>query len=78
MSKILTQEEIDSLLSNVAEGQDVDAIEEAKERSTHLYDFKHPDRISKDFSDFDQVFSKHLYAHIVLLLLLREQKIVLR
>jgi flagellar motor switch protein FliM len=48
VSKILTQEEIDSLLSNVADGQDVDAIDEAKERSTHLYDFKHPDRISKD------------------------------
>ncbi|MFH1010060.1 MAG: flagellar motor switch protein FliM [bacterium] len=48
MSKILTQEEIDALLRNVSQGQSVSAIEESKERSSHLYDFKHPDRISKE------------------------------
>ena len=48
MSKILTQQEIDALLSNVAQGQSIETIEEQKERPTHLYDFKHPDRISKD------------------------------
>lgn len=48
MSKILTQQEIDALLSNVAQGQSIETIEEQNERPTHLYDFKHPDRISKD------------------------------
>ena len=48
MSKILTQEEIDALLRNVSQGQSVSAVEESRERPTHLYDFKHPDRISKE------------------------------
>lgn len=48
MSKILTQEEIDALLRNVSQGQSVSAMEESRERPTHLYDFKHPDRISKE------------------------------
>ncbi len=48
MSKILTQEEIDALLKNVSVGESFDPSVEAKERSVHLYDFKHPDRISKD------------------------------
>ncbi|KPL06240.1 hypothetical protein AMJ86_09270 [bacterium SM23_57] len=48
MSKILSQEEIDALLTNVAKTQSFDDLEEARERAVHLYDFKHPDRISKD------------------------------
>ena len=48
MSKILSQEEIDALLTNVAKTQSFDELEEARERAVHLYDFKHPDRISKD------------------------------
>jgi flagellar motor switch protein FliM len=48
VSKILTQEEIDALLRNVSQGQAVAAVEESRERPTHLYDFKHPDRISKE------------------------------
>jgi len=48
VSKILTQKEIDALLSTVGQGQGIHSFEESKERPTHLYDFKHPDRISKD------------------------------
>lgn len=48
MSKILTQEEIDALLKNVSTNQTFEPVSELKERPVHLYDFKHPDRISKD------------------------------
>lgn len=48
MSKILTQEEIDALLRNVSSVQGVQVSKGAGERPIHLYDFKHPDRISKD------------------------------
>jgi flagellar motor switch protein FliM len=48
MSKILTQEEIDALLRNVNTGESLDIPTETKQRPIHLYDFKHPDRISKD------------------------------
>lgn len=48
MSKILSQEEIDALLDNVSKTQSFDRIEKARDRSVHLYDFKHPDRVSKD------------------------------
>ncbi len=49
MSKILTQEEIDALLKSVSAAQTTfEPSVENKERPVHLYDFKHPDRISKD------------------------------
>jgi len=48
MSKILTQEEIDALLKSVVTSQSAAPVAEAKDRPIHLYDFKHPDRISKD------------------------------
>lgn len=48
MSKILTQEEIDALLKSVSSAQTFEPTIETKERPVHLYDFKHPDRISKD------------------------------
>jgi flagellar motor switch protein FliM len=48
MSKILTQDEIDALLRNVAASQTYEPTVETRERPVHLYDFKHPDRISKD------------------------------
>jgi len=48
MSKILTQEEIDSLLRNVSTGEVAESASGQSERPIHLYDFKHPDRISKD------------------------------
>ncbi len=48
MSKILSQEEIDALLTNVAKTQSFDELDDAPEKAIHLYDFKHPDRISKD------------------------------
>lgn len=48
MSKILTQEEIDSLLRNVASGETLEPTATSSDRPIHLYDFKHPDRISKD------------------------------
>ena len=48
MSKILTQEEIDALLDSVSKTKTFEQIDKIRERSVHLYDFKHPDRVSKD------------------------------
>lgn len=48
MSKILTQEEIDALLKNVSGGEAMETTTTTGDRPIHLYDFKHPDRISKD------------------------------
>ncbi len=48
MSKILTQDEIDALLDSVSKTKSYEQIEKIRERSVHLYDFKHPDRVSKD------------------------------
>lgn len=48
MDKILTQEEIDALLSNVSKPEDSDAGPQDGRAAFHLYDFKHPDRISKE------------------------------
>lgn len=52
MAKILSQEEIDALLSTVSSGDDVESEKEAEAddhmRSIVVYDFKHPNRVSKD------------------------------
>lgn len=45
MKKILSQEEIDALLSTVSKTEE---YEEAPPQEVTVYDFKHPDRISKD------------------------------
>ena len=70
MSKILSQDEIDALLDNVSRTQSFDQVEKARERSVHLYDFKHPDRVSKDqlrtlrtiHDGFARTFSTYLSA----------------
>ncbi len=48
MAKILSQDEIDALLSSVSKGKSYDSIEREPRKSVTLYDFKHPDRISKE------------------------------
>lgn len=52
MAKILTQDEIDALLSTVSAGENQapqdTGSEERKLRSVIAYDFKHPNRVSKD------------------------------
>ncbi len=51
MAKILSQEEIDALLSTVSSGDEVikdDESADDKLRSVVVYDFKHPNRVSKD------------------------------
>ncbi|HDH57422.1 MAG TPA: flagellar motor switch protein FliM [Bacteroidetes bacterium] len=49
MNKILSQEEIEALLSNVSKTSEFDAADAANSgKDFHVYDFKHPDRISKD------------------------------
>lgn len=51
MAKILSQNEIDALLSTVSAGESVTGQESAadeKLRSVVVYDFKHPNRVSKD------------------------------
>jgi len=52
LAKILSQDEIDALLSTVSPSEDAEkspeVIAESKLRSTVAYDFKHPNRVSKD------------------------------
>jgi flagellar motor switch protein FliM len=50
VAKILTQDEIDALLTTVSSGDvpDADSYDDAKLRSIVAYDFKHPNRVSKD------------------------------
>jgi len=51
VAKILTQDEIDALLTTVSTGdqsQEAGGIEDARLRSIVAYDFKHPNRVSKD------------------------------
>jgi flagellar motor switch protein FliM len=48
MNKILSQEEIEALLTNVSKTPDFEEQETAESKRFHVYDFKHPDRISKD------------------------------
>ncbi len=51
MAKILSQDEIDALLTTVSSGdEDVadDPIDDERLRSIVAYDFKHPNRVSKD------------------------------
>lgn len=51
MAKILSQSEIDALLSTVSSGDNAESNAEApdeKLRSVVVYDFKHPNRVSKD------------------------------
>jgi flagellar motor switch protein FliM len=50
VAKILSQDEIDALLTTVSAGDSSgeDGFEDAKLRSIVAYDFKHPNRVSKD------------------------------
>ncbi len=51
MAKILTQDEIDALLTTVSSGEqdlDSDRLDNDRLRSVIAYDFKHPNRVSKD------------------------------
>lgn len=51
MAKILSQDEIDALLTTVSTGDDIvddDSYDDEKLRSVIAYDFKHPNRVSKD------------------------------
>ncbi len=47
MAKILSQEEIDALLSNVS-GESFEEVEEKPRQKISLYDFKHPNLVSKE------------------------------
>ncbi len=48
MNRILSQDEIDALLSSVSKGKTYDTVEQDSHKNVSLYDFKHPDRISKE------------------------------
>ncbi len=48
MNRILSQDEIDALLSSVSKGKSYDSIETETRKAVTVYDFKHPDRISKE------------------------------
>ena len=78
MSKILSQEEIDALLSGEGIGEGAGeavgeaAGEEEKEKLVSLYDFKHPNRVSKDqlrtvqtiHESFARGFATHLSTRL--------------
>ena len=51
MAKILSQDEIDALLTTVSTGEsesEEERYDDDKLRSVITYDFKHPNRVSKD------------------------------
>ncbi len=48
MAKALSQEEIDALLNNVFTGEDAKPVEDKTRKKVTIYDFKHPNLISKD------------------------------
>lgn len=68
MNKILSQEEIDALLSTVSKGGGAAAGPTGERRPVQVYDFKHPERISKEqirilrtiHDNFGRLFATHL------------------
>jgi len=75
MSKILSQEEIDALLSgeSVSAGpqigpQESGGAEEQKDKLVSLYDFKHPNRVSKDqlrtIQTIHEAFARGFATHL--------------
>ncbi len=67
MAKILSQDEIDALLTSVAPGESAEEISAGSDeivRSVVAYDFKHPNRVSKDqirtLENIHDTFAGHL------------------
>lgn len=66
MSKILSQNEVNALIKNVSVDKEPERA--AEKKNVNLYDFKHPDRISKDqlrvlktiHTNFAKAFGTHL------------------
>ena len=49
MAEVLSQDEINALLNNISSEKPVqDKKEETKDTTYYLYDFKHPNRVSKE------------------------------
>ncbi len=60
MGDILSQAEIDALLSALSSGEvSAEKLEEEEARSVKVYDFKHPDRFSKDQTRTLQMLHDH-------------------
>ncbi len=60
MGDILSQNEIDALLSALSSGEvSADKLEEEETRTVKVYDFKHPDRFSKDQTRTLQMLHDH-------------------
>ena len=73
MGEILSQNEIDALLGALSSGEvSSDLMEPKESKSVKVYDFKHPDRFSKDqtrtlqmmHEHFSRVFSTSLSAFL--------------
>ena len=67
MAKILSQDEIDALLTTVSSGEDIEeqfSKQDESFRSIVAYDFKHPNRVSKDqirnLENIHENFAGHL------------------
>ena len=72
MAEVLSQEEIDALLKNVSSGRMRQAEGDSDKDSTYLYDFKHPNRVSKDqlrnLRTIHDSFSRMLATYLTTLL----------
>jgi len=74
MAEILSQKEIDALLQSVSDdepgGEGVDSLvdEGTEERAANVYDFKHPNRVSKDqlrtLQTIHETFAKTFNAYL--------------
>lgn len=72
MAEVLSQEEIDALLKNTASENQKDVEREADKETTYLYDFKHPNRVTKDqlrnLRTIHESFSRTLATYLTTLL----------
>ena len=74
MAEVLTQEELDALLNSVSNEKKPARVvpEEGVRESTYLYDFKHPNRVTKDqmrnLRTIHEGFSRILATYLTTLL----------
>ena len=72
MAEVLSQDEIDALLKNVSSGKLKQEESDTDKETTYLYDFKHPNRVSKDqlrnLRTIHESFSRTLATYLTTLL----------
>jgi len=72
VAEVLAQEEIDALLKNTSSENQKEEEKEADKETTYLYDFKHPNRVTKDqlrnLRTIHESFSRMLATYLTTLL----------